>query len=112
MSCNIVATPEFGKSLKKLAKHYKSIKEDFSRLLDQLKINPGMGIDLGRGLRKIRMTITSKGKGKSGGARVFTLVTIHESDSTEVILLAIYDKSERDNMTDNELSALLKRNGL
>lgn len=88
------------------------MKDDFSRLLDQLRLNPVMGIDLGRGLRKIRMTITSKGKGKSSGARVITLVTIHEANSTEVMLLAIYDKSERDNITDKELSELLKRNGL
>lgn len=66
MNCNnIIATPEFSKALKRLAKHYKSIKNDFSQLLEQLKENPTMGINLGRGLRKIRMTITSKGKGKA-----------------------------------------------
>lgn len=113
MNCNnIIATPEFSKALKRLAKHYKSIKNDFSQLLEQLKENPTMGIDLGRGLRKIRMTITSKGKGKSGGARVITLVTIQEINSAEVMLLAIYDKSERENISDKELSDLLKQNGL
>lgn len=113
MNCNnIIATPEFSKALKRLAKHYKSIKNDFSQLLEQLKENPTMGIDLGRGLRKIRMTITSKGKSKSGGARVITLVTIHEINSAEVMLLAIYDKSERENISDKELSDLLKHNGL
>lgn len=45
-----------------------------------------MGTDLGRGLRKIRMAITSKGKGKSGGARVITLVTRIDVDSSEIIL--------------------------
>ncbi len=40
------------------------------------------------------MAITSKGKGKSGGARVitYTLLTIEEEGS--VYLLDIYDKSD------------------
>ena len=65
MSCNIIVTPEFSRSLKKLAKHYKSMKDDFAYLLDQLRENPWMGTDLGQGLHKIRLSITSKGKGKS-----------------------------------------------
>ena len=53
MSCNIIVTPEFSRSLKKLAKHYKSMKDDFAYLLDQLRENPWMGTDLGQGLHKI-----------------------------------------------------------
>ena len=112
MNCKTITYPTFERELKRLAKKYRSMKADYKKLLEELQQTPLMGADLGRGLHKVRMSIAAKGKGKSGGARVITLVTIHESDSTEVILLAIYDKSERDNMTDNELSALLKRNGL
>ena len=46
--------------------------EDYNVLLQELKQNPQAGIDLGGGLRKIRMKINSKGKGKSGGARVIS----------------------------------------
>ena len=35
--------------------------------LHSLQSNPLQGVDLGKGLRKIRMSIASKGKGKSGG---------------------------------------------
>ena len=46
------------------------------------------------------MAISSKNKGKSGGARVITYVKIVD----EVIyLLSIYDKSETDTITDKEL---------
>jgi hypothetical protein len=53
---------------------------------------------------KIRLKISSKNKGKSGGGRVITCVRIVD----EVIyLLSIYDKSEKESLTDSELDALL-----
>jgi hypothetical protein len=50
------------------------------------------------------MSITSKGKGKSGGARVITYVQIIKET---VYLLSIYDKSEIENLTDDEVLNLL-----
>ena len=46
--------------------------------------NPQSGVDLGGGLRKVRMAIGSKGRGKSHGARVITftvVVAIEESET-------------------------------
>lgn len=74
--------------------------------------NPFQGSELGKGLRKIRMVITSKGKGKSGGARVITVTVIVSVDETNVTLLTIYDKSDRETIKDSELKKVLKRNGL
>jgi mRNA-degrading endonuclease RelE of RelBE toxin-antitoxin system len=48
--------------------------------------------------------ISSKGKGKSGGARLITNFVI--ADET-VYLLSIYDKSDKENLTDKELDELL-----
>lgn len=112
MSCKTIAYPLFERALKKLAKKYRSIGTDYKRLLDELHQNPLMGVDLGRGLRKVRMTISSKGKGKSGGARVITLVLACNKADAEVGLLYIYDKSERESLTDGELIELLRRNGV
>ena len=42
------------------------MKQDYARLLDDLRANPTMGTDLGHHLRKVRMAIASKGKGKRG----------------------------------------------
>lgn len=51
------------------------------------------------------MAIKSKGKGKSGGARVITNIVI---DKTTVYLLSVYDKSEKDALTNKEIEELLK----
>lgn len=66
---------------------------------------------MGNGLRKIRMAIQSKGKGKSGGARVITYTIITKIEETEINLLYIYDKSERDSISAAEIKELLKQNG-
>ena len=59
---------------------------------------------LGNNCYKIRMAISSKNKGKSGGSRVITFVKISQ---TTVYLLSIYDKSEKENISDSELKELL-----
>lgn len=104
MSFEIIALPHFRKELKKLAKKYPSVKEDFRALLNELKNNPKAGVSLGMNCFKIRMAITSKGKGKSGGSRVITCVLVAEST---VYLLTIFDKSEKENITDKELKEIL-----
>lgn len=112
MSCNIKSLPLFDKAAKKFAKKHPSFKKDFQGLLKDLNENPYLGVDLGRNLRKVRLAISSKGKGKSGGARVITLVVEVSEDMTEIGLQYIYDKSERESVTDKELTEILKRNGL
>lgn len=112
MSCKITYTPDFAKQMKRLSKRYKSLKEDYVNLLNDLRANPSLGIELGHHLRKVRMSIASKGKGKSGGARVITYTLILAETDTEIKLLTIYDKSERENLTDKELLDLMVRNGL
>lgn len=112
MSCRITYTPDFAKQMKRLAKRYKSIKDDYSRLLADLRANPSLGIDLGNHLRKVRMSIASEGKGKSGGARVITYTLLLAEIGTEIKLLTIYDKSDRENLSDKELLDLMRKNGL
>jgi len=72
MSYNIIATPEFLKEAKKLGKKYRSLKEDLAVLIEELQQNPTLGTALADNCYKIRLAIKSKGKGKSGGARVIT----------------------------------------
>lgn len=72
MSFEITATSGFRKSLKALAKRHRSIKTDFAEFASSLAENPLQGVELAPGIRKIRMAISSKGRGKSGGARVIT----------------------------------------
>ena len=100
------------KRLSVLAKRYRSLGQDLEALVDSLRENPIQGVDLGYGLRKLRMAISSKGKGKSGGARVITHTFIWEELKGVIKLLAIYDKSECDSIPDSELRELMRRNGL
>jgi hypothetical protein len=88
------------KELKRIAKKYVSIKKEYAELLQLLEEKPTSGTPLGNDCFKIRMAITSKGKGKSGGARVITYVI--NADQT-IFLLSIYDKSELDNISDNDI---------
>lgn len=105
-------TPEFLKSAKILSKRYKSFQTDLRALLDEISINPTAGVDLGNGLRKLRMAIKSKGKGKSGGARVITLTIVADAIRSRVTLLYVYDKSEMANISDGKLRQILSDNEL
>lgn len=105
MSYNIIAIPKFKKELKKLAKKYPSLKNEFSDLIESLENEPEQGTALGKNCYKIRLAVASKGKGKSGGARVFTNIVIA---NTTVYLLTIYDKADKENLTNKELEELLK----
>ncbi len=100
--------PEFERRAKVLAKKYRSFVDDYNAFLDELECNPFSGTPLGGNTYKHRMAIASKGKGKSGGARVITYnVQQTESDIT-VTLMSIYDKSEISNVSDTYLRQLVK----
>ena len=105
MSYNIIAVPTFKKELKRLVKKFPSLKNELKILFENLEFNPIQGISIGNNCYKIRLAIASKGKGKSGGARIITNIVITEKI---VYLLSIYDKSEKENLTDKELESLLK----
>jgi len=109
MSFNVYTTDFFDKELKKLSKKYPSIKNDFKALVDSLKKEPRQGLALGKDCYKIRMAITSKGKGKSAGSCVISCVKIVAGS---VFLLSIYDKDDKENISDKELDNLLRLAGL
>ena len=104
MSYSVVTIPPFDRQLKHLAKKYPSIKKDIEEFGRELAENPAIGKEITPGCYKVRMAIASKGKGKSGGARIITHV--HVSENT-VYLLTIYDKSEQADISDNEVKYLL-----
>lgn len=90
---------------KKLSKKYRSLKSDLTPLIFSLETNPVQGTPLGKECYKIRMAISSKGKGKSGGARIITYVRITKNT---VFLMDIYDKSEQSTISENELQWLIQ----
>ena len=106
MSYSVSATPRFKKEIKRLAKKYRSLKQEYIDLIESLEQNPEQGIELGNNCYKIRLAIKSKNKGKSGGSRVVTCVRI-EHDT--VYLLTIFDKADRENISDRELENLVEQ---
>jgi hypothetical protein len=105
MKFKIVPTLDFQKDFKKLFKKYKSLKKDILDLSKLIEENPSLGTPLGKNCFKIRMAIESKSGGKSGGARIITCVKIVKET---VFLVSVYDKSEIDNIPDDELNRRLE----
>jgi mRNA-degrading endonuclease RelE of RelBE toxin-antitoxin system len=104
MSYNILLTHRFEKELKRLVKKFPSLKIEFKELIEEITKNPQEGTFIGNNCYKIRVTIESKRKGKSGGARAITYVYV---ESETVYLLTIYDKSEKENLKPNELKMMI-----
>ena len=105
MSYRVEATELFVKRLKPLLKKYPSLAADLSSLNQQLAEHPRQGDALGQNCFKVRLAIRSKNAGKSGGARIITLVQVVDE---QVLLLTIYDKGERADLRPGELEELLK----
>jgi len=105
MSYKVKTIPYFDRQAKRLTRKYTSFKKELSELFNSLENDPTQGIELGNDCYKIRVAIKSKGKGKSGGARAIThVIAVRE----HVYLLTVFDKSEKDNISDKELQELLK----
>lgn len=81
-------------------------------LCEEIVKNPGLGDDLGNGIRKFRMAIKSKGKGKRGGARVISLSVVIDEEKSKMTFLYVYDKSDMANVSDNKIRQIILDNGL
>ena len=104
MSFSVILTDKFRREAKRLIKKYPSLKQELSNLSALLEKEPEAGKHLGNETYKIRLSIKSKGKGKSGGARVITYLV---TESKEVYLLTIYDKSEFDSIDDKTIKKII-----
>jgi hypothetical protein len=114
MKVVVKITKQFQSASKVLIKRYPSFLKDLSLLEKYLLKNPKMGTSLGNGTYKIRLKISSKGRGKSGGARLISLLetsfiteVLKTEDEITVNLLYVYDKSDMETLTDRELKDLI-----
>ena len=105
MSFNVKTISVFERQAKRLKKKFPSLKKELQKLINELKEEPTKGTSIGHNCQKIRLAITSKGKGKSGGARIITHLVFKDNTA---YLLSIYDKSDIENLTDKEIQELIK----
>ena len=113
MSCNITisVSDDFAKEAKRLAKKYPSFKQDYKDFLLSIKNNPLQGDEITKNIRKIRMAIKAKGKGKSGGARVITFNVLANIENGQVVLLLLYDKEDASTVKINVVKQLVRDMG-
>ena len=113
MSCNITVSvsDDFAKEAKRLAKKYPSFKQDYKDFLVSIKNNPLQGDEITKKIRKIRMAIKAKGKGKSGGARVITFNILTDIENGQVVFLLLYDKEDASTVKVNVVKQLVRDMG-
>ena len=106
MSYSIAFIASFERAAKKLSKKYPSFKKDLEEVSQKLREEPEQGVELGNNCYKVRMAIKSKGKGKSGGGRLILCLRIEHQT---IYFLTVYDKSDKETITDKELEHFLEQ---
>jgi hypothetical protein len=106
MNFKVKTITVFDRQAKRLIKKFPSLKKELQTLIIELAEQPTQGTSIGNDCYKVRLAISSKGRGKSGGARVITHVLFKDETA---YLLSIYDKSEVDNISDKDVMELLKQ---
>ncbi len=101
---NIEVTDSFDRELKFLLKKDRLLKDEYKSLINQLQINPNLGISIGNGKYKIRLKNHSNNKGKSGGYRVITYTKIEDT----IVLVYIYSKNDIENVSTEKIDAIIK----
>ena len=104
MSFSVILTRRFEKELKRLIKKYPSLKNEFAQWISEITQQPNLGVLITNNCYKTRMAIASKGKGKSGGARLISYLYMN---ANTIYLLSVYDKSEKDNLKPNEINDMI-----
>ena len=93
MNFEIITTADVDRAIKRLSKKYKGFDEDIKAFREDLKANPHQGVEIAPHIRKVRMAITAKGKGKAGGARVITFdALVSEQGGKRPVLVIQNDK--------------------
>ncbi|MEG4572181.1 type II toxin-antitoxin system RelE/ParE family toxin [Microcoleus sp. N3A4] len=101
-------TPEYKRNLRELSKRFRQIRLDTGLVIEQLQAGnfigdriPGMGEDYI--ILKVRVKNSNIQKGKSAGYRM-----IYQIESpVSVLLLTIYSKSDRTDMSLNEIRSII-----
>ena len=108
MTNTVSASNTFNRDAKPLLKKYKTLKNSLEELIDNLINDPFLGSPCGNDIYKVRLSDPSKGGGKSGGFRVMYYHLNKTEAGIEILLMFIYDKSEKSTIKKNEAVKRLK----
>ena len=103
---SVEITPEFKRNVRQLAKKYRRIKTDVQPFLDSLEQGqtPGDRVpNVQYEVFKVRLSNSDSAKGRSGGYRI---VYQRRTNGT-VVLITIYSKTEQQDITPNEIRAII-----
>ncbi|MBC8449015.1 MAG: type II toxin-antitoxin system RelE/ParE family toxin [Chloroflexi bacterium] len=111
MSYNVIPARSFKHSVKRLQKRFPHVKDDVRVAIQVLLQAPRLGVVVpgGSGVHKLRVRNTDLGKGKSGGYRL--LYYVEDQPVPIIYLLLLYAKSDREDVTRQELKQLLDELG-
>jgi mRNA-degrading endonuclease RelE of RelBE toxin-antitoxin system len=101
----IIVTLNYLKGYKKIRKKYVSFANDMENVINSLEQNAQQGKEIMPNVYKLRVTISGKNKGKSGGARLIFYYLVSDE---KVILMYVYDKSETSDIDDQEIKDFVK----
>ena len=104
MSFKIDTISRFEKDVKRLKKKYPNIKQDITKFINELSLNPMLGTNLGENIFKARIPNSSIPTGKSGGFRV---ITYYKKDDI-LYLVTIYSKTGTDTILTEKLKQIIK----
>ena len=102
-------TETFTRAVKKLQKRFKNIKTDCDKFIDEINTTDDLGIHLGEGIYKVRITNTNKNRGKSSGYRLISYLKLIDK---KLYLMYVYDKSDIANISEKEIDTLVKKTTL
>mgnify|MGYP001275793795 CR=1 FL=1 len=94
----------FLKEAKQLSKKFKLLKSDLKQAVDEIETKNDLGVYLGFNLFKKRVKNSSIPTGKSGGFRVIIYYQVEDN----IVLISIYSKTQKDNISDEEIEDILK----
>ena len=95
----------FLKEAKQLSKKFKLLKSDLKQAVEEIETKNDFGVYLGFNLFKKRIKNSSIPTGKSGGFRVI----IYQQIENKIVLISIYSKTDKENLSDEELSEIIKQ---
>jgi mRNA-degrading endonuclease RelE of RelBE toxin-antitoxin system len=104
----VTASHYFKRDVKPLAKKYSTLKTSVESLTEELIKNPYLGDAYGNDIYKVRLADESKGVGKSGGFRVMYYHLKKSENGIEILLMSIFDKSDKSTVKKSDAKKMLK----